>query len=395
MSEIVTLSPEEQTRFVAEAKAAKLEQDIQAATLKKVIDRVSTQRAAAMPRPLLHVPALVGYTLTQLQGHTFPKRRALLSVGDTAIFRAAEIGQVFAMRGVGKTWLAQTLALVGATGVEALGFANPEPCRVLYIDGEMGSEEIKERFDHLTILLSQHEDVATRGRLFDQLHNDNLVVLGADWQEEFLPRLDTPEGQAAIEPFVEAADLIFFDNRSCLFDPEGEKDPTAWQPTQDYLLSLRRRGKGEMVIHHANRQGGARGISKPEDPMNLLIGLTHTDDYSPDQGARFRVDFEKSRRVYGPAVAPFIATLTPAGWTREPIEREEDDGLAAVTTKLREYLRLANTVNERPKSASAAVKAARVNRNKGFEAWAALLKSGEVAEHADGGFYVVEVEGAM
>ena len=39
-------------------------------------------------------------------------------------------------------------------------------------------------------------------------------IVAADWQEGFIPRLDTPEGQAALEPFVDNADLIFFDNLS-------------------------------------------------------------------------------------------------------------------------------------------------------------------------------------
>jgi hypothetical protein len=35
-----------------------------------------------------------------------------------------------------------------------------------------------------------------------------------------------------------------------------------------------------------------------------------------------------------------------------------------------------------------------VNRNKGFEAWAAMLKSGELVEHAEGGFYLVDTVGS-
>ena len=35
--------------------------------------------------------------------------------------------------------------------------------------------------------------------------------------------------------FVDAADLVILDNRSCLFDPEGEKDASAWQPAQEWL----------------------------------------------------------------------------------------------------------------------------------------------------------------
>jgi len=78
-------------------------------------------------------------------------------------------------------------------------------------------------------------------------------VLAADWQQNFLPRLDTHAGQLALEPFIEQAELVMLDNRSCLFDPEGEKDPTAWQATQEWLLSLRRPGKAVLMRQHVPR----------------------------------------------------------------------------------------------------------------------------------------------
>ncbi len=189
---------------------------------------------------------LIGYTLVELALLTFPERKPVLLRGDTVIFRAGHIGQIYAERGVGKTWFAQTLGLVAATGCTALGFSAPSPCRVLYIDGEMGSEEIQQRF------------LALENRL-GVTPPATLTVVGADWQPDFLPRLDTALGQALIEPFVAAADLIILDNRSMLFDPDGEKDPSAWQPAQDWLLSLRRRGKGRAPRPsqqpHGRRQG--------------------------------------------------------------------------------------------------------------------------------------------
>jgi len=325
------------------------------------------------------VPELLALSLAELATYTFPARRPLLYRGESVVFREGHIGQVYAERGFGKSWFMHTLALVGAFGIDALGFRNPTLCRVLLVDGEMASEELQERFGHLCRML--------RVPGLSLLDTGALTLIGADWQDSFLPRLDTPEGQDAVEPYVERADLIMFDNRSCLFDPEGEKDPTAWQPAQDYLLSLRRRGKAILLAHHSNRQGGARGISKAEDPMNLLLKLTRPDDYSQDQGARFLVTFDKARGVYGPAAAPFIAALTPTGWQLSQAGGFQDDSAAK---KLHEYLLLAATVNERPKTATAAVRAAKVNRSKGFEAWASMVRKGEIAEHKDGGFYVVE-----
>jgi hypothetical protein len=236
----------------------------------------------------------------------------------------------------------------------------------------MGGEELQERYAQLRGRMGVPEDVP-------------LTVLGADWQDGFLPRLDTSEGQAFIEPHVEGADLVLFDNRSCLFDPEGESDPTAWQPAQDYLLSLRRRGKAVIVAHHSNRLGGARGHSKPEDAMNLLVSLARPEDYSQDEGARFVVTFEKSRGAYGEAVAPFLASLKPDGWLTDGARSHARAGVA---DRLLGHLRLADQAGDRPKSANAGIRAAQVNRQEGLRVWGDLLKAGTIAKHHEGGFYV-------
>jgi hypothetical protein len=125
---------------------------------------------------------------------------------------------------------------------------------------------------------------------------------------------------------VEWADVVIADNRSCLFDPEGEQDPSAWQPAQEWLLSLRRRGKAVIVVHHSNRQGGARGIGKAEDVLDLVIKLARPDDYSASQGARFVLSYEKTRGIPGgAALRSFVAALTPNGWTREGFADDIDD----------------------------------------------------------------------
>jgi hypothetical protein len=184
-------------------------------------------------------------------------------------------------------------------------------------------------------------------RLHMSLTDDRLTMIAADWQTDYFACVDTLEGQTALEPFVAPADLVIFDNRSCLFDPEGEKDPTAWQPAQHYLLGLRRRGKAVLLAHHSNRQGGARGHSKSEDALNLLVKLSRPEEYSQEQGARFLVTFDKYRGFYGPAAASVVAALTCNGWH---IEGVDGGGRDHVARKIREYLVVAHAANDRPKS---------------------------------------------
>ena len=315
-------------------------------------------------------PTLAAFTLDALSRHTFPLRRPLLLRDETVLFREGHLGQLYAERGIGKTWLAQTMALVAATGAHALGFHALEPCRALYIDGEMASEELQDRFAGL----------ATRLHLTPPA---TLTIVAADWQDQYLPRLDTTIGQTAIEPFIDQADFIVIDNRSCLFDSEGENDAAAWQSAQDWLLALRRRGKAVLLVHHSNRQGGARGHSKPEDPMNLLIKLTRPEDYVQDQGARFLVTFDKCRGAYGTAVAPFEAQLTADGWQTRAVDR-----VSTTAEKVLRYVRLASAADQRPKSANAAIAGAQVKRIDGLAAWKHLLDRGVITRHPDGGFHV-------
>jgi len=52
---------------------------------------------------------------------------------------------IYAARGVGKTYFALGLAAAIATGGEFLGWKAPKPRKVIYIDGEMPAEGMKER----------------------------------------------------------------------------------------------------------------------------------------------------------------------------------------------------------------------------------------------------------
>ena len=75
------------------------------------------------------------------------------------------------------------------------------------------------------------------------------------------------------------------------------------------------------MVHHANRQGGARGHSKAEDPLDIIIKLDNPDDYQRSQGARFTVTFEKTRGIPGgSALMPRTVQLTENGWVVEGVE---------------------------------------------------------------------------
>jgi putative DNA primase/helicase len=60
--------------------------------------------------------------------------------------------------------------------------------------------------------------------------------------------------------------------------------------------------------------GRQRGTSRREDALDTVIALRRPEDYSPEEGARFEVHFEKLRhRAEGIGGLPFEASIQDKG----------------------------------------------------------------------------------
>ena len=151
---------------------------------------------------------------------------------------------------------------------------------VLYVDGEMPLVSLQERLREIS---------AGFGR---DIPNDGFRILAADNVEGGI-NLSTEHGQEAIEPLLSGIDLLILDNLSTLLTSRSETASDAWVPIQTWLLKLRREGKSVLLIHHAGTNGRQRGTSRREDALDTVIALRRPEDYSPEQGARFEIHFEK------------------------------------------------------------------------------------------------------
>ena len=113
-----------------------------------------------------------------------------------------------------------------------------------------------------------------------------------------------------MEPLLHDVDLLILDNLSTLCTTGSEIASDAWVPVQNWLLQLRRQGIAVLLIHHAGTNGRQRGTSRREDALDTVIALRRPDDYSPEQGARFEVHFEKLRnRVDSAGAGPFEVSI--------------------------------------------------------------------------------------
>lgn len=247
------------------------------------------------------------------------------------------LAMLYASRGTGKTHVVLGIAYAVATGTKFLRWNAPKPRRVLLIDGEMPAAALQERFASIVASASN-----------TQFDPDNIGILAGDLIEEGgVGNLASAEVQAELDPWLDGADLLIADNLSSLTAVIRDNDAESWGPIQDWLLRLRRRGMSGLIVHHAGKGGQQRGTSRREDVLDTSISLRRPEDYTPAEGARFEVHFEKHRGFFGEDAAPFEAKLevrdNVAIWTMRDIE---DVNLARVKALLDDDLSVRDIADE-------------------------------------------------
>jgi len=243
--------------------------------------------------PLKFIPITAAELLTR----HFPPREYALS----PILPFPGLAMLYAPRGIGKTYAALSIAYAIAAGGKALRWEAPTPRRVLYVDGEMPAATLQERLANIV-----------RGASFGPPTNDALQFIASDLLPEGLPSLRHEEVRDALDKVIDGVDVVILDNLSALAGGLRENEADDWEDVQRWLLSIRRRGKCVLFIHHAGKGGNQRGTSRREDVLDTVVALRRPGDYSADQGARFEVHLEKARGIAGDEAEPFLAALMEA-----------------------------------------------------------------------------------
>lgn len=209
-----------------------------------------------------------------------PARPKLL--GDW--FAEGDLGYVFAPRGVGKTWFSLHMSRAIAEGGTMGEWDAPAPAAVLYVDGEMPADLMRERDRGMTA--SDAELYFLNHALLFERSSKTLNIA-------------SPVLQAAIATYCEAhaIKVLVLDNLSTLAAGVGENDADEWEKLKFWLLGLRRAGTAVIIVHHAGRNGQMRGTSKREDDAFWVISLSDFKGASVDpRGARFISTFTKRSR---------------------------------------------------------------------------------------------------
>jgi AAA domain len=235
--------------------------------------------------------------VSSLNGIKLPQREPIIGPW----FKQGDLGFICGERGVGKTWLGVFLARKCAEGAgmgEIPDWQVHRQCRVLYVDGEMPLDAIRERNTALTA-------GGAPGLFF--LHHEALFHLTGQNLNLAEPSLQT----AILEKCrLERIDVLFLDNQSCLFLGLRENDATAWDRVLPWLLELRRNRIAVVIIVHAGRNGGMRGTSRREDAAFWIIDLSEAQDTGESQhGTKFVTRFLKNRNIGENECAPLQWTF--------------------------------------------------------------------------------------
>ena len=243
-------------------------------------------------------------------------------------------GFLFGPRGLGKTWLSVYLARCLAEGRDCGPWKISKARRVLYVDGEMALDGLRERDRALrktndaplNFLSHQHHfDVTGRGL--------NLTDLTA---------------QAAVLSACEhhRVEVVFLDNLSCLFSGMRENDADDWEAVLPWLLTLRRKGIAVCIVHHSGRAGShMRGTSKREDASTWVMGLAAPSAADTTPGARFVGRFTKNREGDQSELGPWQWTFrTDATGTH--VTHEKMDALEMFVQLVRDGLSSCSEIAE-------------------------------------------------
>ena len=201
--------------------------------------------------------------------------------------------EIFARTGVGKTTFALALAIAASSGQDFFGWKVTRPWKVLYVDGEMSTQEMQERLS---------ANASHFGMPVKQITNLRLIC--RDRQATGLPDIGCKDGQSWFAEDTKWADILFLDNLSCLLWSGQENNADDWSTVKQWLLNLKAAGKSVIILHHSGKNGSSRGTSRRHDVLDSVIKLERPSAYTEADGAKFEVHFEKTRGFAGNMAEP-------------------------------------------------------------------------------------------
>lgn len=223
--------------------------------------------------------------------------------------------EIIGETGVGKTLFCLELAFAIAMGANFLNWQGVRPCRVMYLDGELPAETLKERIESAAKLFGEPQLYAyNRDRLTDT----------------DLPPLNTPNGQKWLLAEIDAVkpDLIVFDNVMSLLIGKMA-DEESWTPVVPFTRQLTARRIAQIWVHHTGHDTTHGFGSKTREwQMDTVAILTRE---GAEEETSIRLEFTKAR-LRTPTTAalfkPLVIKRDDHGWTAQPTTSKRRENVA-------------------------------------------------------------------
>jgi RecA-family ATPase len=262
-----------------------------------------------------HSPSFRIPCIGDILDHEFPPRGDLVAPW----LKEGESALIYAAPGVGKSMFALSLALAVAGGGKYLDWEAPKPYRVLFVDGEMPMDTIKERTE---LLLKALPGIA------QDLIRQNLHVFARQFQDASVtfPNLATTDGQAELERQAMGYDLVILDNLSTLANVEDENASKAFQPIVGFLMRMKQLGQACILIHHSGKKASTyRGSSMLATTFEVILGLEKLTGLKAAHGTAFQIKWDKLRAKPDERIKSWEVWLDEDRWEFEAAASEEVD----------------------------------------------------------------------
>jgi hypothetical protein len=192
----------------------------------------------------------------------------------------------FADTGVGKTMLALSWAFAMSFGRKFMHWRAKRKARVLYVDGEMPRDLMKERLEVMCKIFElKPTEIA---------HSQGLTVLSSEDFEDMQP-LNEKAGQQWLDDFMHREgpfDFVIFDNITSLCTGIM-KEEDSWQAVKPYTLELTKRHVGQLRVHHTGHDTTrGYGTKTREWQMDTVVTAEQVSKDHID----FNLLFPKKRR---------------------------------------------------------------------------------------------------
>jgi hypothetical protein len=215
---------------------------------------------------------------------------------------------VIGVTGIGKTLFGVDLGFAVATGANFLHWnGTGRRRRVMYIDGELPPETLKERVQASAAVYGAEADIYLYNR--DVLDPGEMTAFNLEKGEHWLLR----ELQA-LKP-----DMVIFDNIECLC--QGPMDEEHWNPVQTIIRRLSAARIAQVWLDQTGFNASrGYGTKSKEWAMDSVILLSEPEDRKGE--GVIRIEYTKARlRVPATAAlfAPKLIHRDPHGWTVEPL----------------------------------------------------------------------------